>query len=238
MHNEISPFIYMIKGIIIGLGTLIPGVSGGSAAIAVGVFEDIIEAVGNFFSHVKVSLYKLIPIGFGAFIGIILISYPIKTFSSHCPKLSTLTFCILAVTSTFILLKSKISFEHIHKKLFITFSGVVVCFLISIITENFQIDGYTNNTFDLFVLGFPLALALVLPAISFSYMLLFFNVYDRFVNSISNMDVSFLLPIAMGILIGSFLFSKIFFGLINKYSEETYCFILGFVLFSVIGMIT
>ena len=74
-------FINFFKGIFIGVGAIIPGLSGGTAAIIAGLFESILEATANFFIHIKKSIVFLTPIIFGVVVGIFIFS-PILNFFS------------------------------------------------------------------------------------------------------------------------------------------------------------
>ena len=75
-------FGLFIKGLIIGIGQIIPGVSGGMLAISLGLYEKGINAISNFFSNVKENLKFLVPIALGIITSILYISKVIKYFLS------------------------------------------------------------------------------------------------------------------------------------------------------------
>ncbi len=227
----------MSKGIVIGVGTLIPGVSGGTAAIAVGVFEGLLYAFSNIFKSFFESLKYIFPIGIGIFFGICASVYPIKIFCDCFPALSNYIFGSISLISTIIFVKKTLSFDCTFKKTISVFAGALIAFSISYITEFFQFSNEDIGIIGIILTGILLSIALVLPAISFSYMLLFFGLYERTLEAISNMDLYFLIPLAMGVLSGSFLFSKLLLKAINEYQQETYSFILGFVLCSLIEIV-
>lgn len=225
------------NGLIIGIGTMIPGVSGGTAAVLLGVFEEILEAVGSIFSHTKKSFIYLLPILSGAISGILLIAKPLELFALSMPSVSKLTYCVLSLVSTMLFVKKSITRKFNTKSAFSLLSGAISAALISVSIYFISFDFSHSNFFILLCVSLPLALALVLPAISFSYMLYFFGLHEKTLWAISNFDIMFLFPIFLGVTIGGLLFSKLLLSLINKYPQETYSYVLGFVLCSIVDIL-
>ena len=73
-------FTLFIKGLIIGIGQIIPGVSGGMLAISLGLYERGIGAISNFFNNIKNNLKFLIPVGLGIVVSVLYTSKVIKYF--------------------------------------------------------------------------------------------------------------------------------------------------------------
>ena len=86
----------------------------------------------------------------------------------------------------------------------------------------------------LFAAGIIIAVALVLPGISGSFMLLVLGMYGVTLNAINTRNVTFLIPLALGIAAGTLGTTKIIEKLLNKYPGKTYMLIMGFVLGSLI----
>ncbi len=212
---------------------LIPGVSGGTVSIFLDVFEDILESVGGFFKHMIYSLKILLPIAIGALGGIYCFSKPIEIFCSHFPILSKIIFCAIALISCFFFVKEKIGFNLNTKQIACIVSGGLIAILISIITTLFKINLSNAGFMILFSIGIFLSLALILPAISFSYMLLFFGIYEIVLSAISNININILIPLGFGVVFGSYIFSKMLLKLLDKHTKGTYCFVFGFVLMSI-----
>ena len=63
-------FLLFIKGVIIGISNIIPGVSGGTLAVSLGIYEILLDAIGNFFKDIKKKILILFPIVLGVLIGI------------------------------------------------------------------------------------------------------------------------------------------------------------------------
>lgn len=232
-HN----FANFLKGIVIGIGAIIPGMSGGTAAVICNVFEDILEASANFFKHIKSSIVFMLPILFGALLSVYAFSPFINLFCEHFPFMSKLSFCLISLICTFLFAKNSLDKNVSSMKTICLTLGIISAIIISILTSKSQILLSDSNLLMYFFIGFPLALALVLPAISFSYMLLFFGIYEKVIEAILCLDLYILFPLGGGVLFGVYLFSKLLHNLIRHHAQETYSFVLGFVLCSAIDIL-
>ncbi len=231
-------FKRFFKGFLIGFGAIIPGLSGGTVAVIVNIFEEIIESVANIRIHFKKSIIILTPVALGALTSIYLISAPIKLFCEYLPHISKYLFCFITAVSIFFFAKNSIEFSVKKSKILYFIFGIICSFMISVLTKNFQMSDLSQNVIIVFILGLPLSFALVLPGISFSYMMLFFDLYDKALYSIKEIALSFLLPLFSGIVLGAFVFSKLLLRLIEKNKQETYSFVLGFVINSLFEILS
>ena len=73
------------KGIIVGVANVIPGVSGGTIAVVLHIFDRMIEAINHFTSDIKKHVKFLLPLGAGAAVGVlafsVLIDYTLTNYS-------------------------------------------------------------------------------------------------------------------------------------------------------------
>lgn len=231
-----SAALNYLKGILVGFGAIIPGVSGGTAAIALGVFGGLLEAVANITKHFKRSVIYIMPIMAGAITGIYILSSPLAVFCDRYMLLSRIVFCIISIISAAFFVKREL-LGRIRKSCFFWMAlGVAVSYItdLSLMRLNEVCRG--ESIIYLLLCGIPLSLALVLPAISFSYMLLCFNLYEPTVKAIAQNDIGFLAPLLLGVCIGGFIFSKLLYKLTENYRPETYSFVLGFVIVSLINV--
>lgn len=223
------------NGFFVGIGAVIPGVSGGTIAMIIGIFDDTIEATANLFKHIRKSLLLLLPVTLGAGIGAFTLSILLDILNNEFPTSMKIIYCTISLISAILFAKLNLKGKkHIYSFLF----GVISALFISILLRQPIFSNLEHNVTNLFLLGFPLALALVLPAISFSYMLLYFGIYDHFIQALRLMELSFLFPLLFGIISGAFMFSKLFLSLVNKRKKETYSFVFGFVIFSIVDIVT
>ncbi len=225
-----------LKGIIIGFGTLIPGVSGGTAAILLGVFKNLLESVSNVFKDFKKSVSFICPVFLGVATGVFLLSPKLNLFCIVYPQTSKYLFCFLSLLSTFLFVK-KILFGNFKRRHFAyIFSGITVAILFSICISTNKLV-VTENTISLIIIGILLSIALILPAISFSYMLLFFGIYQTTLSAIENYNFQFIVPLSFGVILGSYIFSKVLNKMLDNHPIETYSFVLGFVITSIIDIL-
>lgn len=223
----------MIKGVVVGGTMLVPGVSGGSMAIILGIYDDLIYSVSSFMKHKLASLKFLILFSLGGALGMFLFSRPILYMIETFPK-PTLYFFMGAVLGSvpMIFKKSELKGFSIRGLCYIVAGAVIVLAISFIPAVGADTDLEANFTGMLFLAlaGFIAAVALVLPGISVSYLLLILGLYDETVTAISQMYMPFLLPLGIGLVLGIIMTTKILEKAMTEYPQPTYLMILGFVL--------
>lgn len=243
MKNNI---ILVIKGFFMGIANIIPGVSGGTLAITMGIYEDLIKAVSHFFKNLKKNILFIVPIGIGAVLAIALGS-KIISFSLEKYPLPTILFFIGLILGGFPMLYGKVEGSFHPKNLFIfclTFAFIIgIMFLKTgkdVQLNDLDLMGYIL----LFVVGVIAAATMIIPGISGSFMLMVMGYYEPILHTINELtsfknighNISIFIPIGFGILIGTIGIAKIIEYLFKKYEVPTYYGIMGFVLSSIIGI--
>ncbi len=243
MKNNI---ILVIKGFFMGIANIIPGVSGGTLAITMGIYEDLIKAVSHFFKNLKKNILFIVPIGIGAVLAIALGS-KIISFSLEKYPLPTILFFIGLILGGFPMLYGKVEGSFHPKNLFIfclTFAFIIgIMFLKTgkdVQLNDLDLMGYIL----LFVVGVIAAATMIIPGISGSFMLMVMGYYEPILHAINELtsfknighNISIFIPIGFGILIGTIGIAKIIEYLFKKYEVPTYYGIMGFVLASIIGI--
>lgn len=229
--------IYILKGTLIGIGAIIPGISGGTISIIVGCFEDIIYHLGNFSKHLVKSVSYLFPLVFGAGFGMYIFSPILISFCNSFPLLSKYTFCLLSAISLLMFCKKINNLEVSIRNISFTLFGVIVSAIFTLAADLIKTDIGITSFYGLFLISLPLSVALVLPAVSFSQMLLFFGIYEKTLLAVQTLDYIFLFPIIFGVVTGTILLSKLLSTLLQKFKTESYSFVLGFVIMSLIETI-
>lgn len=214
---------------------MIPGLSGGTVAVAVGAFEHLLEAIVNLRRSFIRSITYLITIAIGVLMGVLSISPVIEYILRAYGNVSDLFFCFVSVIGAIIFITRSIGFKNINLRFLLL--GMMICVLFSILINSTTIKLETGYGILLIPIGILLSIALILPGISFSYMLLFFNIYDIFVSSINSLNIKFLLPLAFGIIVGTYIFSKILNNLIKTHQNKVYSLIFGFLCISIFEII-
>ena len=234
MQKKNSKIEILYKGMLIGSTMLIPGVSGGSMAIILGIYDRLVTAVSSFTKNIKENAQILLLFTLSAGLGMFLLAKPILVLWEMYPKAMGFFF-MGAVAGGVPAIYKEARVEKIRWSYAVY---VLIGFLIAAVMTLPGINAVAtvgqSSALYLFVAGIVAAVALVLPGISVSFLLLFMGLYDELMRAVSEMDVSFLLPLGLGILLGVILVTKALETAMKKYPKITYLMILGFVAGSLI----
>lgn len=241
--------ILIIKGIIIALANIIPGVSGGTLMITLGVYEQIIDIISHPFKNLKNNWKFILFIGIGLVAGVLgfskLISYCLDKF----PLATPLFFIGLIIGGIPLLFRKGKVKDNIKVSniiiLLITF-GIVLLFTFlnsgdSVVTITMNFKGIVL----LFLVGMVAASSMIIPGISGSFMLMLLGYYKPIIDTISNLtkfnnlwdNLKILIPFGFGIIFGIVLVAKLIEYLLKKYEVKTYFGVIGFVFASIIAII-
>lgn len=161
---------HFIKGLFIGLGAILPGISSGVICIVVGLYEKLLNSILSFFKDIKGNIKFLFPIVLGIIVGIILFSHTILYLLNIIPFQTKSLFIGLLLGSIHVLAKSNVTQKHNTQKrgIYISF---FICFLIGLgliylenIT-NLSIE-YSSSRFSalfLILSGFLMSIGIVVP---------------------------------------------------------------------------
>ena len=228
-----------IKGILIGAGAIIPGISSGVLCVIFGIYEKLLNSILNFFKDWKQNIKFLTPFAFGGLTGIIIFSNIILFFFERYPEITSFTFIGLilgCIPSIFKICNSKEKFR-LHYIMFFIVSFIVALLLIFLensLSSNIGIYYGDNYSFEFLLLaGFLMSIGVVVPGISSTVILMLLGVYETYLYAVSIINMRILFPMGIGLLIGGFLCMKLIRFLLNKYHSQTYYSILGFILGSI-----
>lgn len=252
--------IDMIKGIFIGIANIIPGVSGGTLALSMGIYDKLIGAVSNFLKDWKRSILTLFPIAIGCGIGIVGFAFTIEYLLSEHTFVTCMAFIGLILGGLPVLvrqLREKLNTQGTS----IGLSGVlsfVLLFAFAVFLPFIKSGNEAMQTLTvtpvlmvlLFFIGIIASATMVIPGVSGSMVLMILGYYYGIINSIKTFlealkafDIPVLLergmiliPFGIGILLGIFLIAKLITFLFESYGVQTYCAILGLVLSSPIAI--
>lgn len=232
-----------IKGILIGAGAIIPGISSGVLCVIFGIYETLLNSILNFFKDWKKNLKFLTPFILGGLTGIILFSNIILFFFERYPEITSFTFIGLilgCIPSIFKICNSKEKFKLNYLFYFII-SFIIAILLILLenhLSNNIGIYYGDNFSFEFLLLaGFLMSAGIVIPGVSSTIILMLLGVYETYLYAVSIVNFRILLPMGIGLIIGGFLCMKLIQFLLNKYHSQTYYSILGFVIGSIFILI-
>ena len=248
MKRLINPLILFVKGIIMGLANIIPGVSGGTLALILGIYEKMINSITTLFKKFKENIAFLIPVGIGMVAAIIGGSKIIPPCLAKFPLATVLFFTGLIIGGIPMLYK-KISKHMKNGSNYIVFAIVFAALLCyTFLTSNAgPADLYNLNFLDYFkllIVGVVAAGTMIIPGISGSMTLMVIGYYDGIFTTIGNItdfsqfghNMEVLIPFGIGVVVGIFLIAKLIEILLAKFEIKTYFGIFGFIFASIIIM--
>lgn len=239
----------VIKGFLIGVANIIPGVSGGTLAITLGIYEKLIGAISHFFKNLKENIKFIIPIGIGAFLSILLLSRVIS-FCLDKYTLATILFFIGLILGGIPLLNKKIKghYKNVSNIIIFLLSFGFVIALSVLKGENVVSFANMNiiNYIMLFLVGVVAAATMIIPGVSGSFVLMLLGYYKPIVDTIGALtkfnniwqNIMILVPFGIGVLVGIVAISKLLEFLFKKYEVKTYFGVMGFIMASIITIFT
>ena len=244
--------ILFIKGIVLGVAFVIPGVSGGTLAVLMGIYEELIEAASNFYKSIadfKKYIMYLLPIGLGVVFSVAVFAKLIKFGLDKAPIITILIFLGMIIGGIPALVRNVKGTKINLKDMTLMLVGliIVISMLIfhksnsNVVLTNMSITGYIT----LFLVGAIAAVTMVVPGISGSFTLMLIGYYEPILNLVNDItsfknlgpNLILIFTFMLGVFIGIIFISKIIEWCLKHYKRETYYAIIGFVLSSIISVI-
>ena len=247
-----------LKGIIVGVANVIPGVSGGTIAVVLRIFDQMIDAINHFTKDIKKHIMFLLPLIAGAGVGVlafsVLIDYTLTNYS-----LPTCGFFAGLVAGSIPLIwniaNSKMPMGK-GKGGYFVYTVLAFALVISLATlKTPESAAATGNVsaglmIKAFLGGAVAAAAMIVPGISGSFMLVLMGLYNTVIGyvamikdflltfdfSIAVQIIKFCAPLGFGVIAGAILISKVIEFLMNRHHTETYYIILGLIGGSLVGI--
>lgn len=261
-YNVLGDFLMQIFfknlfiGLLIGFGAILPGVSSGVFCVIFGIYDKLLESCSSIFKDFKKNFLYLLPFAIGAIIGIFLFGNLIKIFyfkfEIECkflfiglilggiPSLfSSLIYTKKAKSSSnffIISLKNEIKnfFIPIFIPMFLSFLlGLSLLFIENTLDFNMSSTFILKNSLYLVFCGIIMSSGIIIPGVSNTLILMCLGIYSQYIVAISNINISFLFPLAIGLALGSIFWIKFLSFLLKKYYIPTFSTIIGFTLGSV-----
>ena len=240
-RNTFDYITLFFKGVFMGIADAMPGISGGTIALLLGIYEELIRSIGE----LKLSLFFELKKGFNPFwkklngnfllalvsgIGISLISF-VKISANFLESfpLFIWSFFLGLIFAT----------VNVIYKLIIQWSSLNFFFLIISITFSYFLSSFSVYETDeislLYILfsGVIASSAMILPGISGSLILVILGVYAYLIKSLDNLEMIVIFTFISGALVGLLGFSRILKYLFNKHRDATYTIMLGLVIGSI-----
>ncbi|KZU92356.1 membrane protein [Lactiplantibacillus plantarum] len=221
------------KGVVIALGFILPGVSGGVLAAILGIYERLLGFMAHFRRNFKRDFWYFVPVGLGGIVGIALLSAPLEYLLAHAQVIVLWGFAGAIIGTLPALMKTATSRAPRDWLDGVWFFGtfIISAGLLYFMSELFWT--LPANFGGFIVAGALIALGVLVPGLSPSNLLLILGLFTPMLTGFKRLDiVGVYLPIAIGGILAMALFSKLMDHLLVKFHSRVYHFILGIVLAS------
>jgi len=239
-------FLDVLRGMVIGLANVIPGVSGGTMMVSMGIYDKLIWSINHLLKEFKKSITILLPYLVGMIAAILLGAVGLKVAFARFPLPTNALFIGLILGSLPFILKEmkgeQIGWQGIL--VFVLFFALVVGLKIVEGENSTEINLSVLEILKLFLLGTVASATMVIPGVSGSMILKTLGYYEPIVTGaipsllkgvtggdwgLVGHNIGILLPFGLGIVFGIFAIAKLIAFLMKKWKGRTYCAILGMV---------
>ncbi len=219
--------ITFLKGIVVGLGAIAPGLSGSILLVMFGLYQKVVTAVSTIFKSFKKNLLFLIPLALGIGVGVLLFAKLIDFLRDHFPMQTNYAFLGL-ILGTLPMLLREVKKEGFAKKYYIFMAVSFVGGLLFFFLNRGLFPNITEpRLYQSFLLGPAVAAAYLVPGVDSAAILSAFGLYDLWLGSVESLNFSVLIPAGIGFVIGAFAISFLFNKLFAKWYTGTYSIIFG-----------
>ncbi len=221
-------FELLIKGIPIGISNTLPGISGGTMALVLGIYDRLVNGIK------KINFRILIPIFIGAVIGVLGGSKLIVNLLEIYPGFTT------AFLLGLIFASSKVTFDEIEEfdlpTILLVIIGILLAIFYSVDINSTKITGDLSYL-QLFFGGAVGSVAMILPGISGGTILIMFGLYQGVLEAINTFNLPFLMVFGGGVVVGLLAFSWLLSYLLDRFRSLLMALLTGLILGSIRSVI-
>lgn len=247
----LNPIVLILKGSILGVSMALPGVSGGTMAFIMGIYEKLIGEVSKMRTrHIKklflcLSFKRdqikqsflffwttwdwafLIPLGFGVICsGVIFIAFAYPIIEAYSLEFYSLIFGLVLAS----IFKPFKEMKKTTKTFFLFFISFVINALCFMLGAKFLLFSGEPMAIVFLPVGFIISIALIIPGLSGSYLLLIFGLYEKTLLALKQGELLVICFFLIGLILGVFSIAKLIQWMIQNYFHETMAVILGLIL--------
>ncbi len=243
-----------VKGVVIGVANVIPGVSGGTMMVSMGVYDTIISSITGLLKHFVKSVKTLLPYLLGALVGIVALA-SVLTYLFDTFPLPTATAFIGLILGGLAPLLKQIDMKKAGAgavALFLLFLALIVVLAIIDPKESGTVIAFTwGQAAVLLLVGVVASATMIIPGVSGSMIMMLLGYYRTVIDAVTQLKdallggglsmavepLKVLLPFAVGIVLGIYVVAKLIEWLLRRYPVHTYSAILGLVVASPVAVL-
>ena len=231
-----TALLHMLVGLVIGIGGILPGVSGGVMAVSLGIYRPMIDAVANFFKSPKKNILFLAPIGIGAALGLLLGAIVLDGVMVKYEDQVMFLFLGLVAGGipSFIREANQRGFKP--RYLIATVVGALIASTLLFLDREAadSIEADTLRPLEALISGAILSVGTVIPGISTSFILMYLGWYKPAMSAVADFDILTLVFLGIGAVVCALLTIKAARWLFDRFYGYAYYGVLGFLIISAI----
>jgi putative membrane protein len=229
--------IRLVKGVLVGIGAIVPGLSGGVLALVLGLYQPLIRFLANLKVNFIKNLLFFLPVGIGLLLGVLAFSAFVDfAFTSYAAQFTCLFIGFIAGTFPSLF---KAAAEKGRKARYwwvLAITAVVTAFFMLRLASTGNIA--LPQTFLSWILGGALfGLGVVVPGMSPSNFLIYLGLYQPMASGIEHLDFGVIIPLGLGLVVCVLAFAKLMDFLFKNFYSFMYHFIIGIVLGSTVAIV-
>ena len=226
----------VLQGVLIGVGAVLPGISGGVLCVVFGIYKPVMELLSNPLRNFKTHVPKLLPVIVGMGVGFLGVAKILAFFLETYPDPSV-CLCIGLSVGMLPSLFREAGEQGRPKGSWVSMGVAFVFILALLISLNlFSVSIAPNFGWYLFC-GFCLALSVIAPGMSFSTLLMPLGLYTPFVDGLGNLNFSVIVPAGIGAVVTVICLAKAVDALFDRFYPYAFHAIIGIVIAATIMIV-
>ena len=228
--------LLLIEGALVGIGAILPGVSGGVLCVAFGIYEPMMELLTHPLGSLKKNYKMFIPFVIGWIVGFIVLAGALELlFAKYAAIALMLFFGLICGTLPDLFKKSELSDSK--KSWTPLVLSVAIAYFVFHIVENGASVTIQPSFWGFLLCGALWGFSLIIPGFSSSSILIYFGLFEPMTAGIGALDLKILIPMGLGIAVIALVFARLVYMLFNKHYAVTSRVVLGFVIASTLKII-
>lgn len=226
----------VLQGVLIGVGAVLPGISGGVLCVVFGIYKPVMELLGDPIRKFRTHVPKLLPVIVGGAVGFLGVAKILAFFLETYPAPSVCLFIGL-ITGMLPSLFREANEKGRVKNAWVPLAVAFVVILALLISLNLFSITITPNFGWYVFCGFCLALSVIAPGMSFSTLLMPLGLYTPFVDGLGSLDFSILVPAGIGAVVTVICLARAVDALFDHFYAYAFHAIIGIVIAATIMIV-
>lgn len=238
MVSTIEHIKRFFVGTIVGIASMLPGVSGGVIAVCFGIYERLVADLADLRHRIKTDFYFLLIIGLGILLGMFLIAFGLEYLMDTYMVIALFFFVGLIIgqmPELWKITKPKTEKFNSYNILAAVIGFLIMLAILFMGVANDVVLGHNIASYiSLMFVGVIIAVSKLAPGISGSTIILALGLYHPLMKAITDLDWALIIPLMLGLIIGLLAFAKFINYALNSHKTSTYCMIIGLTVGSIL----